>query len=278
MALTITEGQGTMKLHNPTVTKILTNFIKYELPPDKKALIGLSGGIDSAVAAALTQMAIGSERLILVSMPSASSSKDSRDDAREQAKLLNVPFITVEIKDMVESFHVTDKDMSPLRLGNIMARARMVVLYDLSAKYDALVIGTSNKTELMLGYGTIYGDMSSAINPIGDLYKTQLRSLAKELNIYPNIITKKPSADLYEGQADESEIGYSYDDIDMALYYMLDMGYGREHCIQLGVVPSLYDYLHMRWRTQQFKRRMPIIAKLNPHTIDKDFHYMRDWK
>jgi len=158
-----------------------------------------------------------------------------------------------------------------------MARERMSILYDLSAKEQALVLGTSNKTELLLGYGTQFGDLASAINPIGDLYKTQVRQLSKHLKLPKSIIDKAPTADLWVGQSDEVELGYTYEYIDQVLYYLIDERRTREEMVELGFDPIKLDKIHKQVQNSQFKRRLPIISKLSLRTIERDFRYARDW-
>jgi NAD+ synthase len=158
-----------------------------------------------------------------------------------------------------------------------MARERMTVLYDHSARLGALVLGTSNKTELLLGYGTLYGDMASALNPIGDLYKTQVRGLAAHLDVPPEIIGKAPSADLWAGQTDEGELGFTYEAVDRLLYYMVDRRYELPALIELGFDAAFVQKVFRRVQSSQYKRRPPIIAKVSARTIDRDFRYPRDW-
>jgi NAD+ synthase len=158
-----------------------------------------------------------------------------------------------------------------------MARERMTILYDQSSAWRGLVIGTSNKTELLLGYGTIYGDMASAINPIGDLYKTQVWQLADALGVPTAIVQKAPSADLWEGQSDETELGFQYRMIDQLLYYVVDHRYSVAELKQLGFDEAFVDAILRRIRDNQYKRRLPVIAKLSSRTIDRDFRYPRDW-
>jgi NAD+ synthase len=166
--------------------------------------------------------------------------------------------------------------MSPLRIGNFSARLRMATLFDVSAREGALVLGTSNKSELMLGYGTLYGDLASAINPIGDLYKTEVFELARHLEVNDSIISKPPSADLWEGQSDESEIGYAYADLDRVLKGYVELRHTKEELIQAGEDPQLVNMVVERIYKNQFKRKMPLIAKLTSRTINHDFNYPRD--
>jgi NAD+ synthase len=163
------------------------------------------------------------------------------------------------------------------RRGNKMARERMTILYDHSARWNALVIGTSNKTELLLGYGTLYGDMASAINPLGDLYKTQVWALAEAIGVPSVIVAKEPSADLWVGQTDEGELGFSYREVDRLLYLMVDQRYTKPELLAAGFPERFVDDVAQRIMNSQFKRRLPVIAKVSQRTIDRDFRYSRDW-
>jgi NAD+ synthase len=162
-------------------------------------------------------------------------------------------------------------------MGNIMARARMIVLYDQSEVFKGLVLGTSNKTEILLGYSTIWGDMASAINPIGDLYKAQIRQLSRALNIPTPLIDKAPSADLWDGQTDENELGFTYEQVDRLLYLLVDQRFSPQECIEEGFDEEFVHAVIARVRRNQFKRMMPPIAKLSNRTVGYDFLYLRDW-
>jgi NAD+ synthase len=164
-----------------------------------------------------------------------------------------------------------------MRRGNKMARERMTILYDHSAAFNALVLGTSNKTELLLGYGTLHGDMASALNPIGDIYKSQVWQLSEEMGVPREIIEKKPSADLWAGQTDEQELGFTYREVDELLYHMVDLRMSREELISKGFAPAFIDTIYAKVQNSHFKRRLPIIAKVSNRTIDRDFRYSRDW-
>ena len=183
----------------------------------------------------------------------------------------------MDISPMVDKFFEQDSEADVTRRGNRMARERMCFLYDQSLKNNSIVIGTSNKTELLLGYGTIFGDLASAINPIGDLYKSQVRQLSHSFDIPPKIIDKPPSADLWSGQTDEDEIGYSYDDIDKLLYHLVDLRYTDDMLADLNFNTEMIPDIKNMIQRSQFKRRPPIIAKLSNRTINQDFRYCRDW-
>jgi NAD+ synthase len=167
--------------------------------------------------------------------------------------------------------------MSRVRQGNIMARLRMIVLYDQSEVFHGLAVGTGNKTEILLGYTTLYGDSACAINPVGDLYKTQIRQLAREIGIPAVIIDKPPTADLWLGQTDEGELGFTYDEVDQLLYMLVDQRYKPEDCVEAGFAESFVRSVMERVRRNHFKRVMPPIAKLSNRTVGYDFLYLRDW-
>ena len=268
-----------LKLNLKTVRSMLVQFIKDEVTNTglAKAVVGLSGGIDSAVAAYLAAEALGKKNVLAVMMPYKTSSPESKADAEQIVNTLGVRSTLVDITPMVdplfESQHITDN----LRKGNIMARERMIVLYDFSQKEKSLVIGTSNKTESMLGYGTIYGDMACAINPLGDLYKTTVWELAAELGVPENIIKKKPTADLWKGQTDEGELGFSYREVDRVLYSMIDERRTDDELFAEGFSRSFIASIRKKVQVNQFKRRPPIIAKISHRTVNVDFRYVRDW-
>jgi NAD+ synthase len=259
--------------------KILTGFVKSEITRVgfTRAVIGLSGGIDSALSCALAAEALGPQNVLAVRMPYKSSSPDSLEDAEKTANCLGVRMDTIEITQMIEPVIQRDPKMSDLRKGNLMARARMIILYDQSEAFKGLVVGTSNKTEILLGYTTLWGDMASAINPIGDLYKTQLRQLAGAMNLPKSVIDKPPSADLWLGQTDEAELGFTYADVDRLLYLLVDKRCEPEDCLEAGFDKKFIDIVLNRIRRSQYKRMMPIIAKLSARTVGYDFLYLRDW-
>jgi len=268
-----------LTLNTSLARQILTGFIKSEITRAgfARAVIGLSGGIDSALSCALAAEALGPENVLAVRMPYKASSKESLDHAQLLIDQLGVNSETIEITGMTDALIAQDADMSKLRQGNIMARSRMIVLYDRSEDFKGLVIGTSNKTEILLGYTTLWGDMASALNPIGDLYKTQVRQLSRALNIPAPILDKAPSADLWAGQTDESDLGFTYEQVDELLYLLVDQRYLPEDCVEAGFDKAFVEKVVARIRRFQFKRMMPIIAKISNRTIGYDFLYLRDW-
>ncbi|MFZ4590862.1 MAG: NAD+ synthase [Ignavibacteria bacterium] len=262
------------------IEKLLVGFLKNETNRIgiKKAVIGLSGGIDSAVSAYLSAKAFGPENVLCVMMPYKTSSKNSLTDAEKIIKDLGVRSKVADISPSVDAYLKTlDGDVSNLRKGNVMARMRMIVLYDESAKENALVVGTSNKTELLLGYSTLFGDSACAINPLGDLYKTQIFELAKHLKVPKEVIEKKPSADLWEGQTDEEEMGITYANVDKFLFEKIDERRTDDELLNMGFEKPFIEKINRMISRNQFKRLPPVIAKVSNRTVNVDFRYNRDW-
>lgn len=268
-----------LSINTDLAREILTGFIKSEITRVGmfRAIIGISGGLDSALFCALAVDALGAENVLAVRMPYKASSKDSLEHAQLLIDQLGAQSKTIEITDMVEPLFKLDPEISDIRKGNIMARERMIVLFDQSEVFKGLVIGTSNKTEILLGYSTIYGDSASAINPIGDLYKTQVRQLARAMNIPAPIIDKPPSADLWENQTDEKELGFTYTEADKLLYLLVDQRYSPQEALEAGFDKKFVNAVITRIRRNQFKRMQPPIAKVSNRTVGYDFLYLRDW-
>lgn len=268
-----------LSIHTDLARTILTGFIRSEITRAgfSRALLGLSGGVDSALSCALAVEALGPGNVLAVRMPYRLSSPDSRSDAQAVAEQLGVRMETIDISPMVDPLIQRDPGMSKTRQGNLMARARMIVLYDQSEVFKGLVIGTSNKTEILLGYTTLWGDMASAINPLGDLYKTQLRQLARDMQLPASVLEKPASADLWPGQTDEADLGLTYEQADQILYLLVDQRYTVQDCIDAGFDPTLVQDIVERMRRSQFKRMLPPIAKLTNRTVGYDFLYLRDW-
>lgn len=246
-------------IHNELVEFLRENFKKAGF---SKAVLGLSGGIDSALVAYLLRDALGKENVLAIMMPYKSSNPDSLNHAKLVIEDLKINSKTIEITDMIDAYFKNEKEASSLRMGNKMARERMSILFDYSSKENALVVGTSNKTEIYLGYSTQFGDSACALNPIGDLYKTNIWDLSRYLKIPNELIEKKPSADLWEGQTDEQEMGLTYKEADQVLYRMLEENKTVEEVLAEGFNKDLVDNIVRRMNRSEYKRRMPLIAKI----------------
>ncbi len=257
--------------------RVIVDFIRGQLRQAgfERLVLGLSGGIDSALVAYLAAEAIGPERLLCILMPYRSSSAASRGDADDVVARLGVARELVDISPMVDAFFAGDPEASALRRGNVMARQRMTVLYDRSVTFGGLVVGTGNKTESLIGYTTLFGDSACAFNPIGDLYKSQVRQLSAAVGVPEQIIRKAPSADLWPGQTDESEAGFSYPVLDRLLYWRVDRRRTDEEMAALGFDPALVARVDRMVASSEFKRQVPPIAKLGPRTAGVDYLYPR---
>ena len=260
--------------------QILEGFLKTEVERTglHRVVLGLSGGIDSALAAYLAVRALGPSGVVGVLMPYRTSSPSSVRDAEAVVGALGIVAERFEISELVDVFAAKAGAIGPRRLGNVMSRVRMLVLYDRSVEHDALVLGTSNKTELLLGYGTIHGDLASALNPLGDLYKTQVRELSRALSIPKSILHKPPSADLWPEQTDETDLGVTYDEVDRILALLVDARVSPGTVVAKGFRRETVLRVQRLIMRTQFKRRMPLIAKVSTRSIGWDFRYPRDWK
>ena len=227
-----------------------------------KAVLGLSGGIDSALVAYLLRDALGKENVLAIMMPYKSSNPDSLNHAKLVVEDLGINSKTIEITDMIDAYFKNEKEATSLRMGNKMARERMSILFDYSSKENALVVGTSNKTEIYLGYSTQFGDAACALNPVGDLYKTNIWDLSRYLKIPNELIEKKPSADLWEGQTDEQEMGLTYKEADQVMYRLLEENKTAAEVLAEGFDKGLVDNIIRRMNRSEYKRRMPLIAKI----------------
>ncbi|TMD83031.1 MAG: NAD+ synthase [Chloroflexi bacterium] len=257
-----------LQINPELVRKILVGFIQNEVRKVgfERVVLGLSGGVDSSLVATLAAEALGPKNVLGVIMPYRTSDPKSMSDALQVVRQLGIEHLEVDITPQIDAYFARFPDADPRRRGNKMARERKSIEYDQSSAFRALVIGTSNKTELLLGYGTIYGDMASAINPIGDLY-----------GVPTAIVQKAPSADLWSGQSDETELGFQYRMIDQLLYYLVDRRYSVDELKGQGFDQAFITEIVRRVRENQYKRRLPLIAKLSSRTIDREFRYPRDW-
>lgn len=271
--------KDTLTINTDLARTILTGFIHTEITRAgfTKGVIALSGGIDSALSCFLAAEALKPENVLAIRMPYKSSSQESLDHAQMVIDALGVQTMTVPITEMVDPLFERFPDASRVRRGNAMARARMIVLYDQSEAFHGLVVGTGNKTEILLGYTTLFGDAANALNPIGDLYKTQVRQLSRAMGVPAAIVDKAPTADLWLGQTDEGELGFTYAEVDKLLYLLVDQRYSPEDCVAAGFGEDFVRTVVTRVRRNHFKRILPPIAKVSNRTIGYDFLYLRDW-
>jgi len=267
-----------MKINAPFVEKVLCAFIRQELSKFHytRGIIGISGGLDSSVCAFLAAKALGPKNVIGLILPYRKTFSEDVKDARSVARLLGIRSRLIDIAPVVDAYFSRFPTRNRVRIGNKMARERMSILYDFSAREKALILGTSNKTELLIGYGTIHGDMACAINPLGDLYKTQIRELAAHLGVPEKILAKKPSAGLWPGQTDEGEIGLSYEEVDQILFQLVDSRKTPEAVMAAGYARESVEKIVSMIRNSEFKRKMPPIAKISSRTVGHDFLYPYD--
>ncbi len=268
-----------LRVNARLVEEVLTGFIRDETlrTGRRTVVVGLSGGVDSALAACLARRALGRRGVVAALLPHRLSDPAAVSDARALARGLGLRIETCDVTPMLDAYFAGRPGASRLRRGNKVARERMSVLYDLSAAHDALVLGTSNKTELLLGYGTVHGDLACSINPLGDLYKSQVRGLAAHVRVPASIRRRPPSADLWPGQTDEGDLGYLYEEMDALLHLLMDQRYSREEVVQAGWPPRMVEAIVRRVAGTQFKRRPPLVAKISERTVGIDFRYPRDW-
>lgn len=268
-----------MKINCIFVEKVLINFIKEELSKFnyKKGILGLSGGLDSAVCAFLAVKALGAKNVVGLILPYKNTFGEDVKDAQRVARLLRIKWKIIDISPMIDSYFGKFPTRDKILKGNKMARERMTILYDFSAREKALILGTSNKTELLLGYGTIHGDMACAINPLGDLYKTQIRQLGHYLGVPENIQKKVPSAGLWTGQTDEGELGLTYTEADKILFALVDQRQAKEEIINSGFKREKVEKIISLIKKSEFKRKMPPIPKISLRTVGHDFLYPFDW-
>lgn len=267
-----------LALHAPLAAQVLTSFLRdaVETTGTAGVVVGLSGGIDSALSAALAARALGPERVHAFLLPYRTSSPESVADARLVAEHLGIPHRQIDISPMVDAYFENEPDADPGRRGNKMARERMTILFDQAKKLGCLVLGTSNKTEILLGYSTVFGDNASSINPLGDLYKHQVWQLARHLGLPDEVVGKRPSADLWPGQTDEGDLGFDYQTADEVLYLLFDLGLSPAEVVERGYAERVVQRI-VRYEQQfRFKRRLMLIARLSGSAINLDQEIPRD--
>lgn len=269
-----------LALNNALVYEYLKRFVQEELHTSgfTEACIALSGGLDSALVLKLAVDALGADHVHAIFLPYRASSDESRRDSHTMFEFCGIPWQELDISGMADAYLALQPGIDRLRTGNLLARLRMAVIFDQSKKENALVVGTSNKSELLVGYSTWYGDMACALMPIGDLYKTQVRSLARHIGLPQQVIAKPPSADLWAGQTDEGEIGVSYETLDQILYLLVDQRCSSVEVNSEGFELDLVHRVERKILASQFKRVPPPIAKLSQRTVGIDFLYPRDWR
>ena len=261
-----------LEINPEKVSEELVNFIRQKLSEASfgRAIVGLSGGIDSSTTAYLAQRALGADNVWGANMPYRTSSPQSANDARLVANDLGINFMAIEITDMVDAYFRLFPEADQVRRGNRMARERMAILYDQSAALQALVLGSGNKTELLLGYCTLHGDMACAIALLGDLYKTQVRELARFLGVPEQIITKAPTADLWPGQSDEAELGFTYERVDKLLYFMIEKRHTAAEIRGLGFADAFVEEVTGRIAKFRYKRCSPPIPQINDGITEEE--------
>jgi NAD+ synthetase len=265
-------GPAPLAIDGPLLERWLVQFIRDEFTRRNfsRAVVGLSGGVDSAVTAYLASRALGAENVVGVCMPYCTSSAESLAHARLVIDALGIPNRTIDISPAVDAYLSQEPEADPARRGNVMARMRMIVLFDLSARYRALPLGTGNKTERLFGYFTWHADDSPPVNPLGDLFKTQVWALARHLGV-PDVIIEKPAtADLIKGQTDESDLGISYAKADDILNWLLS-GYSADEVSARGFDRREVDLVRRRLEGTHWKRRLPTVAIVSPHAIGESY-------
>jgi len=258
-----------LTLNGSKAINSLTQFIRHTVIDAgyTKVVLGVSGGIDSSLSAYLAVRALGSENVLVLKLPYKTSSAESLKHAQLVIDHLRVPSKTIDISPAVDSILDNYLDASPVRKGNVMARIRMINIYDQSAVLPGLVVGTGNKTESLLGYSTLHGDGAFDFNPLADLYKAQVRQLARELLIPEVIITKAPSADLWAGQTDEGELGFSYDDMDQLLYLLLEERLTVASCVERGFDGDFVAEIVSRVKRYRYKSTLPLGGSIGQYPL-----------
>ncbi|HEX3127759.1 MAG TPA: NAD+ synthase [Thermoanaerobaculia bacterium] len=272
------ETRQKLLLNAPLAVAVLTSFIKdaVETADMKGVVVGVSGGVDSSLSAALAARALGPERVHGFLLPYRTSNPASEQDARAVAEHLGIPHRKIDISPMVDAYFEMEPDADPGRRGNKMARERMTILFDQAKKLDALVLGTSNKTEILLGYSTVFGDNASSLNPLGDLYKTQVWQLSRYLGLPGQVIDKAPSADLWPGQTDEGDLGVDYGTADEVLHLLFDEDLRPEEIVERGYAERAVKRIVTLEQRFRYKRRLMLIARLSGSAVNLDQEIPRD--
>lgn len=272
------EVEARLLLHAPLAVAVLTDFVRDAVAGAGSAgvVVGLSGGVDSSLAAALAARALGPERVHGFLLPYRTSAASSAEDALVVAEWLGVPRRTFDISPMIDAYFAQAGPADQVRMGNKMARERMAILFDQAKALGCLVLGTSNKTEILLGYSTVFGDNASSLNPLGDLYKQQVWQLARHLELPERVVAKAPSADLWPGQTDEGDLGCDYRTADEVLYLLFDVGLTPEEVVARGYEEQAVERLVGLERRNRFKRRLMLIARLSGSAINLDQEIPRD--
>ena len=275
----MTQAPPSLDIDADLARRILTDFLRTEIGRTgfSRGVVPVSGGLDSALACFLAAEALGKEQVLALRLPHRSSTPDSLEDGETVIRITGVRSLTLPITDAADALLRGVPESDLIRRGNILARLRMIVAYDQSADFGGLVIGTGNKTEVLLGYTTLFGDSASALNPLGDLYKTQVRQLARHIGVPEAILAKVPSAGLWPGQTDEGELGFTYAEVDRLLFLLVDERRTPDECVAAGFEQPFVDRVLERIRRNQYKRMQPLIAKLSNRTVGYDFLYLRDW-
>jgi NAD+ synthase len=268
-----------LRIDEALVRRMLVAFLREESRKSghRRVVVAVSGGVDSAAVAALAAEAFGPEHVTALFLPYRTSEAASGEHARLVATTFGLALEEIDITPQVDAYLGRMGEIDRVRRGNKMARERKSIEYD-RAWPDGLVLGTSNKTELLLGYGTRHGDMACDLNPVGDLYKTQLRELSMHLGVPDVVVQKAPTADLWQGQTDEGELGFTYAQADLILYHLVDRRLRPSELIAAGFDAALVNNIREKVRRSHYKRVMPLIAKVSLRTVGHDFLYPRDWE
>ena len=272
------EVRHRLLLNAPLAERALTGFVRDAVrnAGASGVVVGLSGGVDSALAAGIAARALGPESVHALYLPYRTSNPESESDARACAAVFGLGLRGIDITPMVDAYYSIEPEADAVRRGNKMARERMAILFDQAKKLGCLVLGTSNKTEILLGYSTVFGDNASSLNPLGDLYKQQVWQLSRHLGVPAEVIDKQPSADLWPGQTDEGDLGFPYEMADEILYLMFDQGLISEEIVDRGYPAEIVDLITRRERQNRFKRRLMLIARLSGSAVNLDREIPRD--